>query len=80
MDTLSFDEREKIRREENIREIDLAWEISLPMPNAYTFWVPWLKGYSGEAGIGPDPPQFGGVARYVWIDRVLKSQITGVKE
>ncbi|MDP2918810.1 MAG: ABC transporter substrate-binding protein, partial [Dehalococcoidia bacterium] len=80
MNTLSFDEREKIRKEENLREIDLAWEISLPMPNAYTFWVPWLKGYSGEAGIGPDPPQFGGIARYVWIDRALKTQMTGIKE
>jgi peptide/nickel transport system substrate-binding protein len=80
MDTLSFDEREKIRKEENIREIDLAWEISLPVPFAYTFWVPWLKGYSGEAGVGPDPPEAGGITRYVWIDKTLKTQMTGIKE
>ncbi|MDP2918601.1 MAG: hypothetical protein Q8O43_00035 [Dehalococcoidia bacterium] len=42
--------------------------------------MPCLKGYSGEAGVGPDPPEFGGVARYVWIDRALKTRMTGIKE
>jgi len=80
MDTLDFNERERIRKEENIREIGLCWEISLPIPFSNTFWVPWMKGYSGEAGIGPDPPEHGGVYRYVWIDRAMKSRITGIKQ
>jgi len=79
MDTLDFNERERLRKEENIREIDLTWEISLPMPNSYTFWVPYLKGYAGEAGIGPDPPEAGGSTQYVWIDKALKTQVTGIK-
>jgi hypothetical protein len=79
MDTLDFETREKIRKEENIREIGLCWEISLPIPYSYYFWAPWLKGYSGEAGIGPDPPEFGGICRYAWIDKAIKSKVTGVK-
>lgn len=80
MDTIDFNEREKIRKEHTIREIGLCWEISLPIPNAYSFWVPWLKGYKGEAGVGPDPPEHGGVYRYVWMDRAMKLKMTGIKD
>ncbi|MDP2918694.1 MAG: hypothetical protein Q8O43_00540 [Dehalococcoidia bacterium] len=80
MDTKDFDTREKIRKEENIREIDLTWEISFPVPSTYIFWAPYVKGYNGEMGVGPDPPEWGGMIRYFWIDRVLKSQITGIKQ
>jgi peptide/nickel transport system substrate-binding protein len=80
MDTQDFNEREKIRKEQNIREIDLTWEISFPVPSTYIFWAPYVKGYNGEMGVGPDPPEWGGMVRYFWIDRVLKSQMTGIKQ
>jgi peptide/nickel transport system substrate-binding protein len=80
MDTLDFNERERIRKEENVREIDLVWEIAIPIPSSYVFWAPWLKGYSGEMGVGPDPPEWSGVVQYLWIDKALRSTITGIKE
>jgi len=43
----------------------------LPLPNvyAYSLWWPWLKNYHGET-----PIQF---AKYWWIDRDLKEDMTG---
>ena len=67
--TLDPVEQDNIRREENLREIDLAWELSLPVPSSYVFWCPWVKGYNGEMGIGATVNEFGGIARYAWIDR-----------
>ena len=46
----------------------------------YEFWTPWLKGYSGEVGVGPDPGENMGVFRYVWVDQDLKYEITGKRD
>ncbi|GAI35095.1 unnamed protein product, partial [marine sediment metagenome] len=46
-------ERAELRRVENLRQMELCWEIPLPASSGYAFWGPWLKGYHGEAGIGP---------------------------
>lgn len=70
-------ERSRIRLEENLREIDLCWEIPIPTPASFWFWSPWVKGYAGEVGPGPDPVENSGIFRYVWIDQDLKSAITG---
>ncbi len=74
------DELNRIRKEENLRAIDVMWEIPMPTPKAYFFWVPWLKGYGGEVGVGPDPPENDGLLRYVWIDQDLKYEITGTRD
>ena len=78
--TLDPEEQSQIRREENVREIDLCWEIPIPTPAVYFFWMPWLKGYAGEVGVGPDPGENTGVLRYVWIDQDLKFKIAGTRD
>jgi len=70
-------ERSRIRREENLREIDLCWEIPIPTPASFWFWAPWVKGYAGEVGVGPDPVENSGIFRYVWVDQDLRAEITG---
>ncbi len=59
--------------------MELAWEIQLPAPAHYIFWVPWMKGYHGERGMGPDSLQNNGVYQFIWIDQDLKYQITGIR-
>jgi peptide/nickel transport system substrate-binding protein len=73
-------EQSRIRKEENLREIDLCWEIPIPTAAVYRFWVPWMKGYAGERSVGPDPVEDCGVLRYVWIDQDLKEEITGQRD
>jgi peptide/nickel transport system substrate-binding protein len=70
-------ERDRMRKEEAIREIKLAWELPLPTPVWYMFWQPWLKGYKGEVGLGPDPPETSMVYTYTWVDQDMKKQMTG---
>jgi peptide/nickel transport system substrate-binding protein len=77
MTTPTQEERDKLRKEEAIREIKLAWELPMPTPNGFMFWQPWLKGFAGEYGLGPDPPEGYMVFGYVWIDRALKNSLTG---
>ena len=70
-------ERTRVRIEANERGIDMCWEIPVPTASAYFFWVPWLRGYAGEVGVGPDPPENYGVYMYCWIDQDLKYEMTG---
>jgi len=78
--TTDSDERERMRKEENLHEIEMCWEIPFPTPAAFSFWMPWIKGYAGEVGVGPDPYENSGVFRYIWIDPDLKYEITGIRE
>jgi len=78
--TVDIAEQSEIRRIENLREIDLCWEIPIPTPAWFLFWTPWLKGYAGEVSVGPDPVENSGVLRYVWVDQDLKEEITGQKD
>jgi peptide/nickel transport system substrate-binding protein len=73
-------EQSRIRKEENVREIDLCWEIPIPTPAWFLFWTPCMKGYAGEVSVGPDPGENSGVLRYVWIDQNLKEEITGQRD
>ncbi len=73
------DERNRIRREQNLRHIDLSYEIPIPTPAVYSFWVPWLKGYVGERSVGQDPVENPGVLMYVWVDQDLKYDTTGLR-
>ena len=80
MDTVDPATQEKMRRDENVYEIDQAWEVILPTPYTYWFWAPWFKGYAGEVGLGPDPGENYSLAWFTWLDRPLKQKITGIKE
>ena len=74
-------ERSRILKEHGIREIELVWEVQLPTPGSHIFWTPWLKGYHGEVGMGPDPGYGNnGIYRFVWIDQDLKYEIAGIRE
>jgi len=80
MDTLDQAAADKIRKDENVREIDLAWEVITPTPYSYFFWAPWVKGYLGEVGLGPDPGENGSTSWFQWIDLGLKQKITGQQQ
>ena len=74
-------ERAELRRAENLRQMELCWEVPLPASSGYAFWGPWLKGFHGEAGIGPTA-EMGttGYYRFLWVDQDLKYEITGQRD
>jgi ABC-type transport system substrate-binding protein len=80
MDTLDQATADKMRKDENVLEIGLAWEVQTPTPYTYFFWAPWFKGYAGEVGLGPDPGENGSISWFAWVDTSLKQQMTGVKQ
>jgi len=52
-----------------------CYALPLPGQRYYRFWWPWVKNYSGEAGLGYyNTFNF---AKYVWIDQELKNSILG---
>jgi len=75
--TVDATERSRMCREENLRQMELQWELQLPTAAYYLFWVPWIKGYHGERGMGPDAPENHGMYLFMWIDQDLKEEITG---
>ena len=72
------EERNALTRAENLRQMELCWEVMLPAASGYAFWGPWLKGFMGEVGVGPTA-EMGtlGIYRYMWMDLDLKYEITG---
>ncbi len=46
--------------------ISQAWDIPLPVQLGYTFWQPWVRGYSGEAEVGYSAPT--DLPAYIWLD------------
>lgn len=46
-------------------------DMCLPTAMVYNAWWPWMKNYSGEAGVAYP----GGLMRYVWIDQALKKKM-----
>lgn len=55
--------------------IDQAWLVPIPQPLIYVVWQPWMKNYHGEIyGCGGGTRDF---AKFTWIDRDLKEQMTG---
>ncbi len=46
--------------------ISQAWDIPLPVELTYTFWQPWVRGYSGEAEVAYSGPT--DVPAYIWLD------------
>jgi peptide/nickel transport system substrate-binding protein len=62
----------------NLYMLEQNWMITLPSPAQWVMWQPWLKRYSGEVGMG-----YCHVFKqyvYAWIDRELKTQMTGRQE
>jgi len=58
--------------------LEQAYIVVMPLPYSYTFWQPWLKGYTGESIVGYASAT-GEFARYPWIDKDLKKEKTGEK-
>ncbi len=57
--------------------LEQAWWAQLPMPQTYTIWQPWLKGYGGENDVGYFNP--GNWVTYAWVDQDLRFEKTGVR-
>ena len=71
----------EMARAENLRQMELSWEVPLPAASGYAFWGPWLKGFHGEVGLGPTAEMgVTGIYRYLWIDQDLKYEITGQRD
>ncbi|MDP2919404.1 MAG: ABC transporter substrate-binding protein [Dehalococcoidia bacterium] len=77
--TLDPAERSKMIKQLGLDLMGRVYVIPMPLPSNYTFWQPWLRGYSGEIGIG-HVWGYEGFWQYVWIDQDLKAKITGVKQ
>jgi len=67
--TLDAEERVELLRAENLRQMELVYEIPAPSMVNYRFWAPWIKGYVGENCDFPE--------RYIWVDQDLKYEYTG---
>lgn len=52
-----------------------VWYVSLPTPDYFQFWQPWVKRYHGEMQIGNN--ERGNAPIYVWIDQDLKAEMLG---
>ncbi len=55
--------------------LDLAYYLQLPGTVTFTFWTPWVKGYSGENCVGYAHWYF--FPRHIWIDQDLREEMTG---
>lgn len=54
----------------NMIIIENQWELMMPTQAYYTFWQPWVQGYSGEKHVN-----YGGtyeVPAYIWVDESLR--------
>lgn len=66
---------DKIHKEMLPYLFEQCYAIPLPGQRYYRFWWPWVKNYSGEAGLGYyNTFNF---AKYVWIDQELKQSMLG---
>jgi peptide/nickel transport system substrate-binding protein len=53
--------------------LEQAWCVQSPVPNTYTVWWPWIKGYHGE--YSPGICNEFRWAKYIWIDQELKKSM-----
>ena len=73
LSTFDLAERNKLMKELNMYMLEQSYYVPMPMPQVYTAWQPWLKGYRGEGqlglwGVGP-------LFARVWIDQELKESM-----
>lgn len=52
--------------------LEQAFWGQLPMPQTYTVWQPWIKGYGGEIDVGYFNP--GNWVTWAWVDQELKAE------
>lgn len=77
-ETVDPADRTAMLKEENLRGMELCWEIPYPFPVGALFWAPWLKGHNGEQGTGGGAERgLGSIWKYMWIDQGLKFEYTG---
>ncbi len=74
MSALFFDpvKRDEVMKEANLYIIEKVYYIVLPVGRTWKYWWPWVKGYSGEGGIGVCD---GHVYKYVWLDDELRKSM-----
>lgn len=64
--------RNALIKADDVRRLGEMYQIQLPTPQGYSFWWPWIKGYSGESDLGyPDESGWGEIPKYIWIDEAL---------
>jgi peptide/nickel transport system substrate-binding protein len=69
-------ERDKVFKDIYLYTLENCWAVTMPYPNTYTFWQPWLKGgYWGQTGMSYTSS--GDMYKYMWLDMDLKKQISG---
>ena len=67
-------ERKKLYKELGIFVLEEAIYVLLPAPYTYTYWQPWVKGYSGQYGMMYCDMN---MYKYWWLDLDQKEKITG---
>jgi len=68
-------ERRQMMKEVVPYMLDQAYFLVYPAKHRYTFWQPWIKGYSGEDMVGwMNNSDF---VNYIWLDQDLKEEMTG---
>jgi len=55
--------------------LDQCYELQFPVAAVYSFWWPWVKGYSGEIVMGY--ANYDDYHGYLWLDQDLKEEMTG---
>ena len=63
-------ERQRIATQIQLIGIDAAYDILLPIPNAFNFWQPWVRGYQGEENVHAYSPRT--VPAFVWINDEMR--------
>ena len=53
--------------------LEQAYTCETPSPYLWTFWTPWIKGYSGETTVGYS--NWFNFPRWAWCDQELKAQM-----
>ena len=65
-DTYDPVERTALATEAVLIAIDQAFEIVMPNADAYNFWQPWVRGYSGEDHVRMHDTR--DIYAYLWMD------------
>jgi len=55
--------------------LDQCYELQFPVAATYSFWWPWVKGYSGEIVTGY--ANYDDYHSYIWLDKDLREEMVG---
>ena len=59
-------ERMDIATEIQLEGISQVYDIIMPIPHAYNFWQPWVRGYHGEENVTAYMPR--SLPAFIWLD------------